>query len=400
MTDLATDEKYFTYEKNDIQKNLIECGLILLNNIRLIDELSDENLINTINMKREWLDYWKLQLEEYSNTNTGNDILTNQALIIFDNLNLFYNLNYTFNISYFNVLRGDSQEIYNYIRNIYVKDPQMVYQLIKVLSILEIQIPTQVELYINSNLDFWLYQDAPQFSISELYFEIKLAKIYNIYFSEHKIFAYLIKYLSLQDKLDIKELYYTLSICDELKGNYDLSFLQQHINTINKDFKGESLEDIIYILKINKNYEIVNISSYTHNLDIDNIISNLEYDKELFYAVNILQEFDTKIDVNVVRKKINEFDANNGSYLLKLNNDLTSIYSTFRMIEVKKVIGDVINEEQRISINKYVETLEGQYGGYFITEVSDGEDEIEAYNTKFNLESFYYAISIKKFLNK
>lgn len=84
-------------------------------------------------------------------------------------------------ISYFNVLREDSQEVYNYIRNIYVKDPQMVYQLIKVLSILKIQIPTQVENYINSNLDFWLYQDLPQFTHSELYYGIKLAKNYYIF---------------------------------------------------------------------------------------------------------------------------------------------------------------------------------------------------------------------------
>jgi len=138
-------------------------------------------------------------------------------------------------------------------------------------------------------------------------------------------------------------------------------------------------------------------------------VQNLKKQKGPYCMILIVQGKSGKELVNLGQVNIdnggkadvsNEFDANNGSYLLKLNNDLTSIYSTFRMIEVKKVIGDVINEEQRISINKYVETLEGQYGGYFITEVSDGEDEIEAYNTKFNLESFYYAVSIKKFLNK
>ncbi|SHK16631.1 hypothetical protein [Paramaledivibacter caminithermalis] len=394
---LIIDDNNFSNNQNEFKKNLIDSGIVILDSLRILDKYTDENLKEDIKKRENWILFWGNELNKHMLKEDIDIITLNQSITTIDSIAKHIGLQLKFDRKYIEKLD------FNFIKQMYLRDVQVVYNTLLTYHILGEDIPNKTVNFINSNLKYWIYECPPSLNVKELYFALKLAKKFDIQFNQEKIKYSLRKYINI-DK--IENIYFLTLIYNELDSkSIENKIVINKINDLIKNFLENpkiSTQDFYYLIELYKNFNLEStkfeevINGIDSNL-LEKDILNTNYDKEVYFLVKIAESLDIKIDTKLLCNKIEIFKSNKGIYFHDIDHKAQSIFSTFRMLELKLNQNLEIDRNEKINNAEFIHSLETPYGGYFIT-LPKNNSNIENFDGNFSFESYYYGVMLAEML--
>lgn len=391
---LLNNDSYFTMNNMEVKKNLFNEGLVILNNIHILESFNKDikNKAN-INIRKEWFNYWYDMVYDDANIQNSISIPTNVSIIDINTLASTFNKEIIIPKKYIDLVKEENIE--EFINT----DLQILKDIIQVISLEKSNSKFLQKLVENINLDILLYQkNFVEPIISEVFYGINLFDYYNVYYNKKYVKNYIDNFIE-NNTLDLNNTYWISLINEKLYNNYARTEEYEQIRNIlkfelsNLNLTNLNTVELYYSCFLDKYYKVNKIDP-TLLKDIINIRYEKGYQnsKELYFRVLIEHLYNFNFDLNKINicNDIKKFEDISGGFKGYLENNGSDILSTYRMLTIKKILGVENSREDKLKIRNYIEKMRGDRGGYFWI-YHDKYDKFnqENYRENFTLESFW-----------
>lgn len=392
LKSFLNENNYFFDSNKDLKRNLIDFEIVILQALIILDKYTDENLLDLVKNKGNWL----IQQVEYLNkelslTDGTNMIFLNECILNLNQVLESVDINKSLNKRY-----ADNFD-YKLISSTYLMDTQITFKVLKVCQILDKTIDEQTNEFINENINYWIFKEPPVSNLKELYYSIKLAKIYGINYNANKINNFINKF---ENSTKLQDIYYNYLLKDELSITFIANEITLRVIAENiQNFDSKSIEEkyyLIYLCKglgLNSEYLDKIIEMNKQNLKAQ--ILNASSEKELYFLSKISDTINIKLDSDFINNEINKYKFSEGGYCIKKNGDSPNAMSTYRMIELKMDYEIKLDYEEVSGISTFINQVKGVKGGYYYNLPSSSSDLYNYYNN-FTFVSFYYGEVLNK----
>ncbi len=379
---------YYNVDINNIKRNLIDFEIIVMKSLMILDNYTNDNLIEVIQKKEVWV-YKQVEIlnEILSDDSLGDFdlIILNDCIINIDSVFKYIGLTIELKHKYADNFTTDL------IKEVFLTDPQIAFKIIKICKILNHRINESYIDFIYHNLDYWLFETPPNSNLQELYYAICLANKYNVRYNIEKINHFIDKY---ENSTIIQDIYYRTLLKNKLSKQIKINELSiQAIAGYTHNFNSNCIEDNYYLLQL---FHVLNLdSNYVHEVinelkqkDFNLLIKEAVTENDIFYITKIANLLNIPIDSIVLETELSKFEYLDGLYGIEHESDFSNIASTYRIIEMKLKYNIKIDEDKKIHIKKGLYNFKGTHGGYFYTKK---ESDNKNY-TDLTFESFYYGV--------
>ena len=379
---------YYNVDINNIKRNLIDFERIVMKSLMILDNYTNDNLIEVIQKKEVWV-YKQVEIlnEILSDDSLGDFdlIILNDCIINIDSVFKYIGLTIELKHKYADNFTTDL------IKEVFLTDPQIAFKIIKICKILNHRINESYIDFIYHNLDYWLFETPPNSNLQELYYAICLANKYNVRYNIEKINHFIDKY---ENSTIIQDIYYRTLLKNKLSKQIKINELSiQAIAGYTHNFNSNCIEDNYYLLQL---FHVLNLdSNYVHEVinelkqkDFNLLIKEAVTENDIFYITKIANLLNIPIDSIVLETELSKFEYLDGLYGIEHESDFSNIASTYRIIEMKLKYNIKIDEDKKIHIKKGLYNFKGTHGGYFYTKK---ESDNKNY-TDLTFESFYYGV--------
>lgn len=392
LKSFLNENNYFFDSNKDLKRNLIDFEIVILQALIILDKYTDENLLDLVKNKGNCL----IQQVEYLNkelslTDGTNMIFLNECILNLNQVLESVDINKSLNKRY-----ADNFD-YKLISYTYLMDTQITFKVLKVCQILDKTIDEQTNEFINENINYWIFKEPPVSNLKELYYSIKLAKIYGINYNANKINNFINKF---ENSTKLQDIYYNYLLKDELSITFIANEITLRVIAENiQNFDSKSIEEkyyLIYLCKglgLNSEYLDKIIEMNKQNLKAQ--ILNASSEKELYFLSKISDTINIKLDSDFINNEINKYKFSEGGYCIKKNGDSPNAMSTYRMIELKMDYEIKLDYEEVSGISTFINQVKGVKGGYYYNLPSSSSDLYNYYNN-FTFVSFYYGEVLNK----
>lgn len=388
LKSFLNNTNYFNINNIELKRNLIDFEIVILQSLILLDSYTDENLLDLIKTKEDWLNQnIGILNNELETTNGTTDIIFLNDCI----LNLNQVLVYTGIYEPFNKSYADKFD-FKLINEVYLMDTQMTYKILKVCNILDKTIETNINNFINENINYWTFKVLPNTNLKELYYSIKLAKIYNINYNTNKIINFINKY---ENSTSLQDIYYIYLLKKELSTSFlanenTLRVIAENI----KNFDSQSVEQKFHLIYLSKslglNSEYINdITEKISKQNIESKILETNVEGEFYYLNKIAKALNIELDSHFINNEVEKYKFVDGGYCMEQSGDIPNTISTYRMSELQMDYGIQFDAEELSRISTFINKVAGTKGGYYYNQSSNPSD-IYNYSNNFSFFSFYY----------
>ncbi|MCK4259484.1 MAG: hypothetical protein KAX49_10935 [Halanaerobiales bacterium] len=398
---LLEAEDYFNYQLENVKKNLFTGGLVIIDNLRIIDKYCQESMKPHIKSKLKWMNYWLTWLNNYIKSLNNLSIPATKGIISFKKIYDYIELDCNFEESY---LYNISEQ---YIKKMLYKDLQLAYKALLLTKIYNKDISTNIRPIIDDHLKYWLYKTyPPSIFIRDVFYGLILSDNYSFNYDKDKILKYLDDYIE-NKELVIKDLYYISNIYKQLNQEYSEKIIELVSQTLtnNSDYTfPENIRNIYFSLELAKRYQINLLSDLNWNINKKNIEDQLvkvQSDIELYYILRTAKLLKMNINSELIRDAIFNLYNEDGFFVTDTVNKIENIYSTYRMLKLIKLYDITLEIEQLENISNYLESLKGDFGGYYMTRQEiNYKDVVLNYRSNLTLKSFYCGLSSVEIINE
>ncbi|SHK58935.1 hypothetical protein [Paramaledivibacter caminithermalis] len=403
MINLFLNDKNFTFKKEQLKKNVFDRGLIIIDNLRILDKYSIKDIKKDIYKRKKWILFWYEEFNNYINQENITNLIGNLGIINFYNIFSYLNINYKFNENFIK-----QYEDIDLIRKSFLSNPQATYQMLKIFKIYDKKISNEIVNIIEDNMEYVFYENQPSTNILNMYYGIKLSNILKFEYNKEKALAYIKNYLKVNGGSMI-DIYYIYLIYNDMEcKNFEYENLVKDAlsNTLETmDLNDINFFDAYCVIYFNKIYNFQLSNKYDRLIErlnygyITTKIKSINNEKDFYYIVLLADMLNIKIESELLTKSIFEFYDIEGCFVISKDNRVGNIYSTYRMLNLLDKFKIKISKEQKENIDSYLKRLKGINGGYFIMVDNSDDKYIENYKTNFTIQSFYCGIYSSNILN-
>lgn len=397
LTSMTKNDAFFNTSYEKINETFMYYGVIIFNNIIL---LHDNSMIDTILSRKSELEEMMNFLNNYTSNVDFDSMLFNQSVDNMKKIYEFLHIDFKININTMNYYNKYGN-LLEQVKKSYSTDPQVAYDIINTLENINVDM-SEVSIFINNNLEYWLYEDIPTTRISEVYYSILLAESFDVNYNKEKLIKFVKDTYDVSEE-KIEDVYYLTKIYKALSSNENLTnIINKFKNNIN-NFSNSNIEETYYLLYLCKisSIDVNKVESLKaiQKLDLDSLIKESKYDKEVYLLYKISKILNKEIDINNYIEKIDTFYCKDKKgYTNEYGYNVINTYSTYRMLYILKDISPEEVNKKKEYIYGYLESVRGEYGGYF-TNNNNEMQNYDKYKNNFTWEALYYAYSIINILD-
>ncbi len=399
---LLNDDYYFNYEEENVKNNIYNGGLVIIDNLRIIDSFCEEDMKIHINQKTKWLRFWYSWLNSYLKDLDEITIPANMGIVLFDKISKYLDIEYEFVESYAENINEQ------HIKEMFFKDLQLGYDSILVCKIYNKEVFSNIETVLDSNIKYWFYETyPPSIFINDIFYGVVLSDKFSYKYDAKKIVDYISDYVE-NKKVSVLDLYYISSIYKKLNNNnFTTKFEKIVIKTFGEVINNnDDIRIIYYSLALDDTYNL-NLSknsNYVKNLNkeyIESQILNFNNEIELYYTLMVANLLKINVNHDLVYNSILNFYNENGYFVNNAIRNIDSIFSTFRMLELIDIYNIEFETTKFLKILNYIKNLKGELGGYYMTKKNmNYKNDMLNYKNNFTLQSFYYGVLADEIINK
>jgi hypothetical protein len=373
---MSDGNSLFNIDTIDLKKDLISCGAILIDCLRLCDEILEEDNSNQVMNLEEWIKKVIQEYNRYIELNKTCDAMALQGGVLLNDIIKYMNIEETLeplpSIDENSFFSADCQMLYQYI---FIKKDAGSEQLVK---------------YIKQNYRYHMYSTTPLYDVSDTYYGMLLYEMTNRTFSSEKILQSLYSYLDNEDDMDCQTLYYAVKILEKLNSNSD------DIQSIVQNYWDQSwgtsasMKENYYNLYIATNYGTDRYDGIDKQIikDAKELIDKSDRLINTYYAFLCLNLLNESVDKQALLENLSNFERSDG-YTTNIDSDIVSMHSLYRAY----VMISTICKNQDIDSNQFhdwAEKLRAPQGGFFI--YLDESKDVANYDINFSIEALYYGL--------
>lgn len=374
MLALCGDATYFG-NTVELKRDLISNGMIILDNIRILDLLDGNDSLDELEGVKGWVIKVIEEYNKYAQEQEGYNVIVIQGNKTVYDVSKYLGLN--INIC-------GVPDVKN-IKEYFLRDCQLIFQYVDRQGKVN---TADLSEYIEKNYTYHIYEEKPMYNMKDVYYGVSLYEKFGLKFSKEKLENFLTNYIS-YNELSNDDAYFIERVLEKI--GCDKNTRKEFISVYGVDHfisDGNMEDNYRYIYYINEYAIEETPGSINQIIDLaKEMMTQSEILSQVYYSLRILELASVEIDNQIILGRLQDFRNENG-YSSAIDSNEVSMYSLYRAQYILEKYDKEGEKNKEIKHDAYM--LRAPKGGFFI--FNDGDEEKLNYDINFTLQAYYYGM--------